>query len=432
MHSDTDGSTALRVPSRAGVVVAAAASLAVLLAAVAARAADDQACLACHGGPGMEKTLGDGNKLSLHVDGAAFAKSVHAPVGCAGCHADVDLTKHPGSGQDIKSARDYRLSSVEVCRNCHTDKFEEWEKSVHAAMVRDHNPAAPVCTDCHNQHAVIKDAAAAVETIPCQNCHHDIYEAYLGSVHAKARLQPATAYAPVCSGCHTAHMVRPVVSEEGPKVACLGCHAEVLDKHREWLPNAAQHFETVSCPACHSPTAHRKVDLMIYDREAGARVQQEHGVPVFERRPGADRPQSLDALALWRLVASLNPEGRPSDIFLRGRLEVSTGPDAHRLTEKSKAIHDCATCHQHGSAAFENVTISVAGPDGRRIRQPASAGVLTSAISTGSVGGFYAIGATRVGLLDLLLVLSFLGGFGFWVGHLTIRWLYKRYSLHRG
>jgi hypothetical protein len=161
-------------------------------------------------------------------------------------------------------------------------------------------------------------------------------------------------------------------------------------------------------------------------------VQQEPGVPVFEQRPGAaDQPKNLDALALWRLVASLNPQGRPSDIFLRGRLEVQTGPDAHRLTDKSKAISDCATCHQKGSAAFQNVTISVAGPDGRRIREQASAGVLTSAISTGSVGGFYAIGATRVGLLDLLLVLGFLGGFGFWVGHLTIRWLYKRYSLYR-
>lgn len=425
----------MRAPARAGVAVAAAlASLVLLAAAPSARAADDdQRCLACHGTQGMEKALGDGNKLSLHVDGGGFTKSVHAPLGCTGCHANVDLTKHPPSpGPDIKSARDFRVSTVGICYTCHADKFEEWEKSVHGAMVRNHNPAAPVCTDCHNPHAVIKDAAAAVETIPCQNCHHDIYEAYLGSVHAKARLKPATAYAPVCSGCHTAHSVQPVVSEEGPKVACLACHVEVLDKHREWLPNAAQHFEVVSCPACHAPTAHRKVDLMIYDRETQARVQQEPGVPVFEQRPGAaNKPQSLDALALWRLVASLNPQGRPSDIFLRGRLEVQTGPDAHRLTEASKAIRDCATCHQKGSAAFENVTISIVGPDGRRIREPASAGVLTSVISTSSIGGFYAIGATRVGLLDLLLVLAFLGGFGFWVGHLTIRWLYKHYSLYR-
>ena len=75
------------------------------------------------------------------------------------------------------------------------------------------------------------------------------------------------------------------------------------------------------------------------------------------------------------------------------------------------------------SAAFQNVTISIAGPDGRRIRQEASPGVLTSVISTNSVGGFYAIGATRIKLLDILVILAFLGGIGFAIGHGTLRWL---------
>jgi hypothetical protein len=412
-------------------VAAAVASLALLLAAPARTADADQTCLACHSAAGMEKTLGDGNKLSLHIDGDLFAKSVHTVVGCTGCHMDVDLNSHPPAAKEIKSAREFALATVELCKNCHADKFEQWEGSVHAAMVREGNPRAPICTDCHNPHAVIKDAAATIERIPCQKCHQPIYQAYLGSVHAKARLAPETSYAPLCTGCHTAHSVKPVVSAEGPKVACLGCHAEVLEKHQAWLPNAALHFEVVSCPACHSPTAHRKVDLMIYDKATQAQVQEQHGVPIFERRPGADKGESLDALALWQLVSSLNPDNQPDNIVLRGRLEVQTGPQAHMLTPASQAIRECSTCHSRGSAAFENVTVSVAGPDGRRIKQVASPGVLTSAISTSSLGGFYAIGGTRVGLLDILLILSFLGGLGFWVGHSTIRWLYKHYSLYR-
>jgi hypothetical protein len=401
-----------------------------------AASASSQSCLACHGADGMEKALADGGKLSLHIDGEIFGKSVHQGFGCTGCHSDVDLNSHPPqAGVEIKSARDFRLKSVEICRTCHADKFEDWEKSVHAAMVRDNNPAAPVCTDCHNPHAVITAAAANIETIPCQNCHKDIYQAYLTSVHAKARLKPETSYAPVCSGCHTAHSIRPVVSSEGPKVACLGCHVDVLEKHKAWLPNAALHFDIVSCPACHSPTSQRKVDLMIYDNQARAQVQVQEGrgVPVFESRVAAvDKSEDhLDAIALWRLVTALDREDKATDITLRGRLEVATGPGAHRLAAASEAIHDCATCHEHGSHAFQNVTISIAGPDGRRIRRPVSPGVLTSAISTASIGGFYALGATRVGLLDALLILAFLGGLTFWVGHLTIRWLYKRYSLNR-
>jgi hypothetical protein len=55
--------------------------------------------------------------------------------------------------------------------------------------------------------------------------------------------------------------------------------------------------------------------------------------------------------------------------------------------------------------------------------------VLTSVISTGSVGGFYAIGGTRIGLLDILIILAFLGGAGFAVAHGSMRWFFKRYLL---
>jgi len=419
-------------------IPAIAASLALLLVpAPAARAADDkpsaadQTCLGCHGADGMEKTLADGDKLSLHVDGDTFAKSVHAPLGCTGCHTNIDLQSHPPASNDIKSAREFSLTAVNICRTCHSDKFDEWDTSVHAALVRDGNVRAPLCTGCHSPHAVIKGAAATIEQIPCQRCHQDIYKAYLGSVHAQARQNPATSYAPVCSGCHGAHAIKPVVTLGGPKAACLGCHADALEKHQAWLPNAALHFDIVSCPACHAPGAERQVDLMIYDKRSQAQVTEE-GVPQFEPRPGAtDTDESLDAMALWRLLTGLNNTDRTSNIVLHGRLEVRTGPEAHRLAAKTKALSNCATCHSHGSDAFENVTISVVGQDGRRIRQEASPGVLTSAISTRSVGGFYAIGATRVRLLDVLLILGFFGGLAFWVGHLTIRWLYKHYGLNR-
>jgi hypothetical protein len=421
---------------RTGFVVSGVAAFLALLpvASPTARAAEpsaaDQRCLACHGIQGMEKALGDGNKLSLHVESDTFAKSVHSVVGCAACHTDINLASHPPSTKDIKSARDYSVASANICRGCHADKFDQWQTSVHAALVRDGNAAAPVCTDCHRPHAVIKETAATVEQTPCQNCHNDIYKAYLKSMHAKARSNPDTSYAPLCSGCHSAHAVKPAAQGEGPKAACLGCHADALEKHGEWLPNSGLHLDVVSCPACHAPTAQRKVDLMIYDNQSQSQVTEQKGVPLFEPRARSlDNGQSLDALALWRLLTAFNPEGRPSKVTLRGRLEVSSGPEAHQLADKSKAIRDCRTCHREGSDAFQNVTISIAGPDGRRIMHEASAGVLTSVISTNSVGGFYAIGGTRIKLLDILLILAFVGAVAFAVGHATMRWFFKRYLL---
>ena len=95
---------------------------------------------------------------------------------------------------------------------------------------------------------------------------------------------------------------------------------------------------------------------------------------------------------------------------LRGRLTVRTGPQAHQLADKSKALSDCRTCHREGSEAFQSVTISLVGPDGRRVGYGANADVLNSAFSVNSVSGFYAIGGTRIKLLDILLILAILGG----------------------
>jgi predicted CXXCH cytochrome family protein len=418
--------------------IAAVAAALVLLAATVPSAfaagekpsAADQQCLGCHGAAGMEKKLANGETLSLQVPGDMFAKSVHSSVGCAGCHADIDLGSHPPSKKDIKSARSYAVTASEVCKTCHADKFQQWEKSIHAALVRAGNPAAPVCSDCHNPHAVIKGAAAKPDQVPCKKCHAAIFTAYMGSMHAKARLKSAESYAPICSGCHSAHDVKPTMLGEGPKAACFGCHANVLEAHQKWLPNAALHFEVVSCPACHSPGAQRKVDLQLIDSKANARGTRQIGVPLFEASVRSNG-KGLDAVALWNLLRTLNRSGLAGKTILRGRLEVSTGPQAHQLADKSKAISDCQTCHSANSKAFQSVTISLAGPSGRRVRYGASAEVLSSVISLDSVSGFYAIGGTRIKLLDILVILAFLAGIGVPIGHMTMGFIFKRFFLSK-
>lgn len=399
-------------------------------AADPAPSAADQQCLGCHGAAGMEKKLADGGTLQLHVPADAFVKSVHGPNTCASCHTDVDPAKHPPEKNDIASARSFAVTMTQVCRGCHTDKFEQWESSVHAALVRSGNPAAPICTDCHNPHAVIKDAATKLDQVPCKNCHSEIFTAYLGSMHAKSRSSSAQSYAPICSGCHSAHAVKPTSLGQGPEAACFGCHAGVLDAHQKWLPNAALHFEVVTCAACHSPEAQRKVDLMLIDSKGKAMGTEQIGIPLFDASTRSDS-KGIDALTLWNLLQNLNRGGPVGNkTVLRGRLTVRTGPQAHQLADKSKALSDCHTCHREGSQAFQSVTISLVGPDGRRVGYGANADVLNSPISLDSVSGFYAIGGTRIMLLDILLILAILGGGGIAVGHVTLGWLFKRYGFY--
>ena len=383
----------------------------------------DQQCLACHSIAGMEKELQGGEKLSLYVDGAKFAKSVHSMIGCAVCHGTVTLENHPPSKTKIPSLREYSIERSKVCASCHGDVLKLYQNSIHAALVRDGNPVAPICTDCHNPHTAKAKAAYDASTgAPCSKCHGSIFEAYAGSVHGKASLD--------CSVCHRAHDVSPATKGNQLKDACLGCHQDALAVHETWLPNAAQHFETVSCPACHVPGVKRKVDLRLYDSVTKQNVGEKEGVPQFDDRVRSAKVKGgdLDALALHSLLREFNRDGTENKTTLRGRLEVSSGVDAHRLAGKSRAVRDCAQCHQQGADAFQSVTVSIVGPDGRPVSYGAKPEVLHSVISMESVGGFYAIGGTRIKLLDWLLVLAVLGGIGVPIGHMTVRWMFKKYA----
>jgi len=134
----------------------------------------------------------------------------------------------------------------------------------------------------------------------------------------------------------------------------------------------------------------------------------------------------MDPVELWKLVRRTSLEGQSTDVTLRGRMEVSTGADAHRLASKASAVRDCNSCHEKGSGAFESVTVSITRPDGRKQRFDAESDVLTSAVSVDSVGNFYAAGGTRIKLLDGLLIMAVLGGLAVPVGHITLGKIVRR------
>lgn len=394
----------------------AVAAPAVLLCipAAAALSADDKQCLACHAQEGLQKNLGKGESLSLHVRGDEFATSVHGELGCAACHSDVEPKKHPGSGKKIGSAREYAVAKVEVCSQCHEDKAKLLEGSIHATTLRQGNLWAPVCTDCHGSHAVrAKAAQEPMNGISCRKCHDDIFDAYAGSMHGLARGKPGPVRAPICVDCHRAHDVSPASTGTRLRDACLGCHAGAVGAHEKWLPNTKTHLEVVSCPACHAPASQKRVDLRLYD-------------PATKQRMSDQGGQSLDAKALWDLLRGVNREGAPARATLIGRLEVRTGAEAHQLTGKSLAIKDCVTCHKQGADAFQNVTISIIGPDGRPVRYEAKKEVLSNPASVDAVSDFYVIGGTRIKLLDALLALAVLAGISAPIGHLLLRRLLRK------
>ncbi len=383
----------------------------------------DKTCIGCHGSQGMEKKLSNGEALSLFVDGDVFAKSVHIAIGCKSCHPDIDLDKHPGD-KAISSARDYAIASIQKCRRCHTEKYNQYESSIHAKMVREGNAAAPICSDCHAPHEIMANEAANLPTLPCQGCHTAIYDAYTVSVHGKARAKPGS-YAPLCFGCHTAHVIAETAAGLSTRDNCLTCHDGVEESHAEWLPNAGLHLDTVSCPACHTSTKQRYVDLRLF---ASGRTGKLVSAPGLEARmrQATEGGQALDAMTIWTLLRGFNQQGGTTKAMLRGRLDVRSGTEAHELNDKSKAVRDCRACHRQGAEPFQTVSISVVGKDGLPVRFAAEKDVLNSVFSLQSISGFYLIGSTRIQFLDILLLLVFFGSLAGVCAHMTVRWLFRR------
>lgn len=390
---------------------------------------DTLACLECHDKPVLDKTLGNGETLSLAISTSAYAASRHGETDCTDCHSGVDDAAHGKTKKAIESRRAYAVGMGDSCVDCHKRQVKAYDDGVHAAMVSAGSDKAPVCADCHNPHTQpnVKQLQPIAAT-PCAKCHKDIYKAYTQDVHGQERMAKGKT-APICADCHKAHAVKAASYGTGVQDACLGCHDQAAKQHQAWLPNAARHFEAISCPACHTPNAKRRVNLRLINASTQTQLSEKKGVPLFEARTAsADAANiGLDERALLSLLQEFNQGGGVNDrVMLQGRLEVSSGVQAHQIGDKAQALKDCDTCHRAGSEAFQSVTLTIAGPDGRPLRHGVRGEVLTSLSSIDSVRGFYAIGASRIKLLDVLLVLVVLGAIAVPSAHMTLKWYFRR------
>lgn len=389
---------------------------------------EDQACLKCHDKEGETKTLGNGEKLSLHISTTAYLASMHKDTSCEDCHSDIDAKTHGKVKSTLQSRRELALSMKDACVTCHKKKANEYADSVHAVTVKDGSEKAPLCSDCHSPHTLhsVKDAAPIADT-PCAKCHDEIFKAYAADVHGQERAAKGK-IAPLCADCHQAHAVKAASLGFGVRDACLACHKDAVALHKDWLPNTGLHFEAISCPACHAPDAQRRINLRLYDLKEKRQLAEKTGVPRFEKLASAAdvKATGLDERALWSLLKEFNGGAAEGNTVLRGRLEVKTGLQAHQIADKSKAIRECATCHSANASPFQSVTLTIAGPDGRPLRHGVEKGVLNSLTSMDSVRGFYAIGATRIQLLDYLLILVVAGAAFVPIAHMTVRWMFRR------
>lgn len=390
---------------------------------------EDEACQKCHDKPDIAAKMTDaGESLPMRISTKDFLQSMHFETSCTDCHDSQDGKDHGKVAVPMKSKREYRLSYQNACTTCHKKNVADFKDSVHAVLVKEGSDKAPTCSDCHNSHTLKSvKLVEPIANVPCANCHKEIYRAYSEDVHGLERVAKGKK-APLCADCHSAHKVQVASMDAGIKEACLTCHKDSVTKHEVWLPSAGQHFEAISCAVCHAPYAQRRVNLRMVDSLGGKQILEKKGVPRFDRlTKAADGSDfGLDAKELSSFLKEFNLDNPGGKAILSGRLEVRSGLQSHQLSEKEQAIKDCKVCHAAGAVPFVSVVLSIAGPDGRPLLQGVEKEVLTSAASFGSMRGFYAIGSTRIKLLDYLLVLVLLGVLCVPVAHLAAHRLFKR------
>jgi formate dehydrogenase gamma subunit len=240
-----------------------------LLATLALPAAEikDSDCLDCHG----DKTLtvtNAGSVVSLFVDRALLAASVHHTNSCASCHNDI-TSKHPDDNVAVRPVD---------CARCHLEPSLSYAASVHGVAHRDGTNTglhhAPVCADCHGSHRVLPpdspgsplNFANLAKT--CGQCHEQEAKDVMESVHGKA-VAVGRRDAPICTDCHSEHKIEALKGSSPLKISqeiCSKCHASAQLNTKYNLPAdrvktffasyhglAAQNGSTsaANCGSCH-------------------------------------------------------------------------------------------------------------------------------------------------------------------------------------
>jgi len=241
--------------------------------ASAAEENPNSGCFDCHSDDTLTKAGPDGKEISLFIDQAKFATSVHKTNNCVSCHVDV-TDKHPDDNVVPKPVD---------CGGCHEAPAKEYATSIHGVSHKLGASGAATCADCHGSHyiAPINQADSPVFKLnlpeTCALCHTnsgltreyqmkypEAASQYMDSIHGRALLKMGLIVAPSCNDCHGVHDIKRAVDRESPinkiRVAktCGKCHVkveEIYDKsvHGELLAKGDKRGPV--CTDCH--TAHQ-------------------------------------------------------------------------------------------------------------------------------------------------------------------------------
>lgn len=180
-------------------------------------------------------------RLSVH--GRALASGNQAAASCSDCHSSHAILP----GRDSRSKTNH-WNIPKTCGACHSEIASVYSQSVHGRAAARGAPDAPVCTDCHGEHAILAPAdpqspvnPGRVSVLTCERCHGDEriearynlpvdrVPTFASSFHGLASRSGSQTVAN-CASCHGVHNIFPsadprsTVNAANLAHTCGACH----------------------------------------------------------------------------------------------------------------------------------------------------------------------------------------------------------------
>jgi cytochrome b subunit of formate dehydrogenase len=210
--------------------------------------AQERLCLSCHlDDPNVRarvpESAGFIASYETSVHGAALSTGNGNAANCVDCHGGHAMRKATDPASRVN-----KLNIPQTCSKCHASIAAQYKSSVHGKALAEGVSVAPVCTDCHGEHNILKHtnpqspvAARNVSARVCSPCHSSVklsekfglrsdrFQSYEDSYHGLAGKAGDMEVAN-CASCHGVHDIRPSsdstssVNKNNLAKTCGKCH----------------------------------------------------------------------------------------------------------------------------------------------------------------------------------------------------------------
>lgn len=305
-------------------------------------------CLSCHAKKGAVKKFQEGEPVSVYVNPATYAKSVHKNLACTVCHNEFSDKNHPD--RIFRNKQQYSIKESRKCLKCHPESSLKFRTVHEQVFAKEKSGGAVVCTNCHSAHSVARvsgGSIAASEEAYCMKCHtsENLMRFTTGkTVSTKVNTDALKVSAHKnlgCSDCHynfsaEDHPKRRFRSEREYRVAsfemCRRCH---FDKYSQ-VSNSI-HYALISSGKLNAPTC---VDCHGGHEISPARKSKTSTVKMCEKCHG--RQYELFGKSIHGGKLYINNKDTPVciDCHSSHNIKAVSTSDFH-----DNIPQQCSTCH---------------------------------------------------------------------------------------